>query len=151
MSPLQRLALKFPAGNHIELSLLIIWSSTSCWPVACLAATFWLCCHWTMVLRSYLFVFFSWSWHNHLVLHLLLWCLQLQLQKTQYLQLGQNRGQYYGGSLPNVNQIGNSTIDVSFQVRRLHRSSVEFDIFLETSQWICLEWKVNIYLYISGR
>lgn len=43
--------------------------------------------------------------------------LQLQLQKTQYLQLGQNRGQYYGGSLPNVNQIGNTTIDLPFQVR----------------------------------
>ncbi|KAG1969606.1 CREB-regulated transcription coactivator [Pimephales promelas] len=41
--------------------------------------------------------------------------MQLQLQKTQYLQLGQNRGQYYGGSLPNVNQIGNATIDLSFQ------------------------------------
>ncbi|XP_050926060.1 CREB-regulated transcription coactivator 1 isoform X4 [Lates calcarifer] len=40
---------------------------------------------------------------------------RLQLQKTQYLQLGQNRGQYYGGSLPNVNQIGNSTVDVPFQ------------------------------------
>lgn len=44
-------------------------------------------------------------------------CFQLQLQKTQYLQLGQNRGQYYGGSLPNVNQIGNSTVDMTFQVR----------------------------------
>uniref|UniRef100_A0A8C4XAZ8 CREB regulated transcription coactivator 1 n=1 Tax=Erpetoichthys calabaricus TaxID=27687 RepID=A0A8C4XAZ8_ERPCA len=41
--------------------------------------------------------------------------MRLQLQKTQYLQLGQNRGQYYGGSLPNVNQIGNSTIDLPFQ------------------------------------
>uniref|UniRef100_A0A4W5RB41 Transducer of regulated CREB activity N-terminal domain-containing protein n=1 Tax=Hucho hucho TaxID=62062 RepID=A0A4W5RB41_9TELE len=41
---------------------------------------------------------------------------RLQLQKTQYLQLGQNRGQYYGGSLPNVNQIGNSNIDLPFQV-----------------------------------
>uniref|UniRef100_A0A3P8R2W2 CREB regulated transcription coactivator 1 n=1 Tax=Astatotilapia calliptera TaxID=8154 RepID=A0A3P8R2W2_ASTCA len=40
---------------------------------------------------------------------------QLQLQKTQYLQLGQNRGQYYGGSLPNVNQIGNGNIDLPFQ------------------------------------
>ncbi|KAL1280305.1 hypothetical protein QQF64_014905 [Cirrhinus molitorella] len=40
---------------------------------------------------------------------------RLQLQKTQYLQLGQNRGQYYGGSLPNVNQIGNTTIDLPFQ------------------------------------
>ncbi|XP_030630033.1 CREB-regulated transcription coactivator 1 [Chanos chanos] len=40
---------------------------------------------------------------------------RLQLQKTQYLQLGQNRGQYYGGSLPNVNQIGNSTVDLPFQ------------------------------------
>uniref|UniRef100_A0A8C3HG05 CREB regulated transcription coactivator 1 n=1 Tax=Chrysemys picta bellii TaxID=8478 RepID=A0A8C3HG05_CHRPI len=39
----------------------------------------------------------------------------LQLQKTQYLQLGQSRGQYYGGSLPNVNQIGNSTMDLPFQ------------------------------------
>ncbi|XP_067461591.1 CREB-regulated transcription coactivator 1 isoform X1 [Thunnus thynnus] len=44
---------------------------------------------------------------------------RLQLQKTQYLQLGQNRGQYYGGSLPNVNQIGNSTVDVSFQTSGL--------------------------------
>ncbi|KAG9486418.1 CREB-regulated transcription coactivator 1 isoform X1 [Eleutherodactylus coqui] len=40
---------------------------------------------------------------------------RLQLQKTQYLQLGQNRGQYYGGSLPNVNQIGNSALDLPFQ------------------------------------
>ncbi|XP_069071649.1 CREB-regulated transcription coactivator 1 isoform X1 [Pleurodeles waltl] len=40
---------------------------------------------------------------------------RLQLQKTQYLQLGQSRGQYYGGSLPNVNQIGTSTIDLPFQ------------------------------------
>ncbi|XP_058870218.1 CREB-regulated transcription coactivator 1-like isoform X3 [Acipenser ruthenus] len=40
---------------------------------------------------------------------------RLQLQKTQYLQLGQSRGQYYGGSLPNVNQIGSSTIDLPFQ------------------------------------
>ncbi|XP_075061268.1 CREB-regulated transcription coactivator 1 isoform X2 [Mixophyes fleayi] len=38
-----------------------------------------------------------------------------RLQKTQYLQLGQSRGQYYGGSLPNVNQIGNSVIDLPFQ------------------------------------
>ncbi|KAF0047123.1 hypothetical protein F2P81_000756 [Scophthalmus maximus] len=42
-------------------------------------------------------------------------CPLLQLQKTQYLQLGQNRGQYYGGSLPNVNQIGNSVADIPFQ------------------------------------
>lgn len=41
---------------------------------------------------------------------------QLQLQKTQYLQLGQNRAQGYGGSLPNVNQIGNSNTDLPFQV-----------------------------------
>lgn len=40
---------------------------------------------------------------------------RLQFQKTQYLQLGPNRGQYYGGSLPNVNQIGNVTVDVTFQ------------------------------------
>ncbi|XP_028907760.1 CREB-regulated transcription coactivator 1 isoform X2 [Ornithorhynchus anatinus] len=38
-----------------------------------------------------------------------------RLQKTQYLQLGQSRGQYYGGSLPNVNQIGNSSMDLPFQ------------------------------------
>uniref|UniRef100_UPI003D9E3D01 CREB-regulated transcription coactivator 1b n=1 Tax=Danio rerio TaxID=7955 RepID=UPI003D9E3D01 len=40
---------------------------------------------------------------------------RLQLQKTQYLQLGQNRAQCYGGSLPNVNQIGNSNTDLPFQ------------------------------------
>ncbi|KAJ1060740.1 hypothetical protein K5549_019242, partial [Capra hircus] len=39
----------------------------------------------------------------------------LQLQKSQYLQLGPSRGQYYGGSLPNVNQIGSSTVDLPFQ------------------------------------
>ncbi|MBN3315597.1 CRTC1 protein, partial [Atractosteus spatula] len=47
---------------------------------------------------------------------------RLQLQKTQYLQLGQNRGQYYGGSLPNVNQIGSSTIDLPFQTTGLDTS-----------------------------
>ncbi|XP_031195970.1 CREB-regulated transcription coactivator 1 isoform X3 [Mastomys coucha] len=40
---------------------------------------------------------------------------RLQLQKSQYLQLGPSRGQYYGGSLPNVNQIGSSSMDLSFQ------------------------------------
>ncbi|XP_076770424.1 CREB-regulated transcription coactivator 1 isoform X4 [Arvicanthis niloticus] len=40
---------------------------------------------------------------------------RLQLQKSQYLQLGPSRGQYYGGSLPNVNQIGSSSVDLSFQ------------------------------------
>ncbi|XP_061878207.1 CREB-regulated transcription coactivator 1 isoform X2 [Entelurus aequoreus] len=40
---------------------------------------------------------------------------RLQLQKTQYLQLGPNRGPYYGGSLPNVNQIGDNGEDFSFQ------------------------------------
>ncbi|XP_077058859.1 CREB-regulated transcription coactivator 1b [Siphateles boraxobius] len=40
---------------------------------------------------------------------------RLQLQKTQYLQLGQTRAQCYGGSLPNVNQIGNSNTDLPFQ------------------------------------
>lgn len=43
--------------------------------------------------------------------------LQLQLQNTKYLQMGSSRGQYYGGSLPNVNQVGNCTADVPFQVR----------------------------------
>nr|XP_034972852.1 CREB-regulated transcription coactivator 1 isoform X2 [Zootoca vivipara] len=37
---------------------------------------------------------------------------RLQLQKNQYLQ---TRGQYYGGSLPNVNQIGSSAMDLPFQ------------------------------------
>ncbi|XP_044311800.1 CREB-regulated transcription coactivator 1 isoform X2 [Varanus komodoensis] len=40
---------------------------------------------------------------------------RLQLQKNQYLQLGQSRGPYYGGSLPNVNQIGCGTMDLPFQ------------------------------------
>nr|XP_046263532.1 CREB-regulated transcription coactivator 1 isoform X2 [Scatophagus argus] len=50
---------------------------------------------------------------------------RLQLQKTQYLQLGPNRGQYYGGSLPNVNQIGKGAVDVAFQNSGLdsHRST----------------------------
>ncbi|KAL1023244.1 hypothetical protein UPYG_G00038220 [Umbra pygmaea] len=47
---------------------------------------------------------------------------RLQLQKTQYLQLGQIRGQYCGGSLPNVNQIGNSNIDPPFQNSALDTS-----------------------------
>uniref|UniRef100_A0A8C9NCR3 CREB regulated transcription coactivator 1 n=1 Tax=Serinus canaria TaxID=9135 RepID=A0A8C9NCR3_SERCA len=51
------------------------------------------------------------SWNCIFLLHFF----QLQLQKTQYLQLGQSRGQYYGGSLPNVNQIGNSAMDLPFQ------------------------------------
>uniref|UniRef100_A0A8C6SLH8 CREB regulated transcription coactivator 1a n=1 Tax=Neogobius melanostomus TaxID=47308 RepID=A0A8C6SLH8_9GOBI len=42
---------------------------------------------------------------------------QARLQKAQYLQLGPNRGLYYGGSLPNVNTIGKSAGDVSFQAR----------------------------------
>ncbi|XP_017286854.1 CREB-regulated transcription coactivator 1 isoform X2 [Kryptolebias marmoratus] len=40
---------------------------------------------------------------------------RLQLQETKYLQMGQSRGQYYGGSLPNVNQVGNSAADILFQ------------------------------------
>uniref|UniRef100_A0A8C7G4X4 CREB regulated transcription coactivator 1a n=1 Tax=Oncorhynchus kisutch TaxID=8019 RepID=A0A8C7G4X4_ONCKI len=48
---------------------------------------------------------------------------RVSLQKTQYLQLGQNRGQYYGGSLPNVNQIGNGTIDMPFQVSDTSRTT----------------------------
>uniref|UniRef100_A0A8D2QNI3 CREB regulated transcription coactivator 1 n=1 Tax=Zosterops lateralis melanops TaxID=1220523 RepID=A0A8D2QNI3_ZOSLA len=55
---------------------------------------------WLFKIVFFLFFFFSF---------------QLQLQKTQYLQLGQSRGQYYGGSLPNVNQIGNSAMDLPFQ------------------------------------
>ncbi|KAM8839433.1 CREB-regulated transcription coactivator 1 isoform 3-T3 [Synchiropus picturatus] len=48
---------------------------------------------------------------------------RLQLQKTQYLQLGPNRGQYYGGSLPNVNQISNHTVDLTFQNSDTNRST----------------------------
>ncbi|KAM4888091.1 CREB-regulated transcription coactivator 1 isoform 2-T2 [Thomomys bottae] len=40
---------------------------------------------------------------------------RLQLQKSQYLQLGPSRGQYYGGSLPNVNQLGSGALDLPFQ------------------------------------
>ncbi|XP_028855717.1 CREB-regulated transcription coactivator 1b isoform X2 [Denticeps clupeoides] len=47
---------------------------------------------------------------------------RLQLQKTQYLTLGQNRAQCYGGSLPNVNQIGNSNNDLPFQTSVLDTS-----------------------------
>ncbi|XP_026793401.1 CREB-regulated transcription coactivator 3 isoform X1 [Pangasianodon hypophthalmus] len=36
---------------------------------------------------------------------------RVQFQKLQQLRLSQNRDQYYGGSLPNVNQIGNASID----------------------------------------
>uniref|UniRef100_A0A2K5YF69 CREB regulated transcription coactivator 1 n=1 Tax=Mandrillus leucophaeus TaxID=9568 RepID=A0A2K5YF69_MANLE len=39
----------------------------------------------------------------------------LQLQKSQYLQLGPSAAKYYGGSLPNVNQIGSGTMDLPFQ------------------------------------
>ncbi|CAM4527837.1 unnamed protein product [Leuciscus chuanchicus] len=36
---------------------------------------------------------------------------RVQYQKIQQLRLSQNRAQYYGGSLPNVNQIGNASTD----------------------------------------
>ncbi|XP_016396470.1 CREB-regulated transcription coactivator 3-like [Sinocyclocheilus rhinocerous] len=36
---------------------------------------------------------------------------RVQFQKIQQLRLSQNRAQYYGGSLPNVNQIGNASTD----------------------------------------
>ncbi|XP_073692043.1 CREB-regulated transcription coactivator 3 isoform X2 [Garra rufa] len=36
---------------------------------------------------------------------------RVQFQKIQQLRLSQNRAQYYGGSLPNVNQIGNASAD----------------------------------------
>lgn len=51
----------------------------------------------------------------------LLVILQVQFQKLQQLRLSQNRAQYYGGSLPNVNQIGNASTD--FQVNGLHCST----------------------------
>ncbi|KAH0518222.1 CREB-regulated transcription coactivator 1 [Microtus ochrogaster] len=40
---------------------------------------------------------------------------RLQLQKSQYLQLGPSHGQYYGASLPKVNQIRSGSMDFSFQ------------------------------------
>ncbi|XP_046884139.1 CREB-regulated transcription coactivator 1 isoform X3 [Hypomesus transpacificus] len=40
---------------------------------------------------------------------------RLQRQNMQYLQLGSSRGQCYGGSLPNVNQISSGAIDLPFQ------------------------------------
>ncbi|XP_035991791.1 CREB-regulated transcription coactivator 3 isoform X2 [Fundulus heteroclitus] len=36
---------------------------------------------------------------------------RVQFQKVQQLRLSQSRAQYYGGSLPNVNQIGNANAD----------------------------------------
>lgn len=41
-------------------------------------------------------------------------CLQVQFQKVQQLRLSQTRAPYYGGSLPNVNQIGSTSTE--FQV-----------------------------------
>lgn len=80
------------------------------------------------------------------------WCFQLQLQKTQYLQLGPNRGQYYGGSLPNVNQIGNGTVDLTFQVRDFY--SYHFCIVSVTS-WHCIDgawhWLLANELFICSR
>lgn len=75
---------------------------------------FWL---WPWMVFQFSFVSFMHScchslWHSFMRFYFA----QLQLQKTQYLQLGQNRAQCYGGSLPNVNQIGNSNTDLPFQV-----------------------------------
>ncbi|KAG9352304.1 hypothetical protein JZ751_020717 [Albula glossodonta] len=36
---------------------------------------------------------------------------RVQFQKIQQLRLNQTRAQYYGGSLPNVNQIGNTSTE----------------------------------------
>lgn len=36
---------------------------------------------------------------------------RVQFQKIQQLRLSQSRAQYYGGSLPNVNQIGNTSTE----------------------------------------
>lgn len=44
---------------------------------------------------------------------------QVQFQKIQQLRLSQTRAPYYGGSLPNVNQIGNTSTE--FQVGARHR------------------------------
>lgn len=44
---------------------------------------------------------------------------QVQFQKIQQLRLSQTRAPYYGGSLPNVNQIGNTSTE--FQVGAHHR------------------------------
>uniref|UniRef100_A0A3B3B8N1 Transducer of regulated CREB activity N-terminal domain-containing protein n=1 Tax=Oryzias melastigma TaxID=30732 RepID=A0A3B3B8N1_ORYME len=42
---------------------------------------------------------------------------RVQFQKVQQLRLSQSRAPYYGGSLPNVNQIGNTSSE--FQVGAL--------------------------------
>ncbi|XP_037537944.1 CREB-regulated transcription coactivator 1-like [Nematolebias whitei] len=55
------------------------------------------------------------SFYHCVVENVLCTFISLQVQETTYLQMGQNRGLYYGGSLPNVNQVGSSPADVLFQ------------------------------------
>lgn len=82
-------------------------------------------------------------------------CCQLQLQKSQYLQLGPNRGLYYGGSLPNVNQIGNATVEVTFQVRH-HFSVIDFTAQEGVFNQIVFTWIIlkitftNIVTYLPS-
>uniref|UniRef100_H2UGM0 Transducer of regulated CREB activity N-terminal domain-containing protein n=1 Tax=Takifugu rubripes TaxID=31033 RepID=H2UGM0_TAKRU len=49
---------------------------------------------------------------------------RVQFQKIQQLRLSQSRAPYYGGSLPNVNQIGKTSTD--FQVGRRRCRSQTF-------------------------
>uniref|UniRef100_A0A3Q1ITK2 Transducer of regulated CREB activity N-terminal domain-containing protein n=1 Tax=Anabas testudineus TaxID=64144 RepID=A0A3Q1ITK2_ANATE len=50
---------------------------------------------------------------------------RVQFQKVQQLRLSsQSRAQYYGGSLPNVNQIGNNSTE--FQVRYCCSENTEY-------------------------
>uniref|UniRef100_A0A669EU12 Transducer of regulated CREB activity N-terminal domain-containing protein n=1 Tax=Oreochromis niloticus TaxID=8128 RepID=A0A669EU12_ORENI len=48
---------------------------------------------------------------------------RVQFQKIQQLRLSQSRVQYYGGSLPNVNQIGNTSTE--FQVGTRHHQNIQ--------------------------
>lgn len=100
---------------HIEDRPLWVWT----YNLSVTFSNYWLPqCRQSLSLESTLNVCLAaGNYCQHFLVHLFVF-LQLQLQKTQYLQLGQNRGQYYGGSLPNVNQLGNNSIDLPFQVRR---------------------------------
>ncbi|KAL6040826.1 hypothetical protein STEG23_027500 [Scotinomys teguina] len=62
---------------------------------------------------------------------------RLQLQKSQYLQLGPSRGQYYGGSLPNVNQIGSGSMDFSFQVTLCEKRAISFLVWGKSPTCFC--------------
>lgn len=45
---------------------------------------------------------------------------RVQFQKVQQLRLAQSRAQYYGGSLPNVNQISSSSAEFQITMLRIN-------------------------------